>query len=97
MKIWSIITFFVVLNFTALPSIAAVLGWDSIQTNVMVNEEETHSQVLVVYEKTHPKTMNVHEFIKFFETDTHQKSFVNYNENMSLAPEISIISPPPEA
>ena len=97
MKFWSIITFLVFLNFTALPGVCSVFGWDFPQTNIVVNEEESHAHTFVLYEKTLPKTMNVHEFIKFFETNTHQQSFVKHNENLSLAPEISIVSPPPEA
>lgn len=97
MKFWSVITFIIFLNFTALPGVSAVFGWDFSQTNVIVNEEETHSQTVIVYEKTVPKTMNVHEFIKFFLTDTNQKSNLVYNDGVSLSPDLSIVSPPPEA
>ncbi len=43
MKFWSIIVLTFFLNFTALPGIAAVAGWDIVRTNIIVNEEEPHS------------------------------------------------------
>lgn len=97
MKFWSILTLMVFLNFTVLPGVSAVFGWDCSQTNMIVNEEETHTQTITIYEKTLPKTMNVHEFIKFFQTDSHQRSSLAYNDGLSLSPDISIVSPPPEA
>ena len=97
MKFWSIITLFVFLNFTALPGISSVFDWDLPQSNMIVNEEETLTQTLVVYEKTIPKTMNVHEFIKFFLTDNHKRSILTYNDGLSLSPDLSIDSPPPKA
>jgi hypothetical protein len=97
MKFWSIITLFVFINFTVLPGISSVFDWDLPQSNMIVNEEETHTQTLVVYEKTIPKTMNVHEFIKFFLTDNDKRSILPYNDGPSLSPDLSIDSPPPKA
>lgn len=97
MKFWTVITLMVFLNFTALPGISSIFGWDLSQTNIIVNEEETHTQTITIYEKTLPKTLNVHEFIKFFATDSHPQSNSTYNEGLSLSPDISIVSPPPEA
>lgn len=99
MKFWSIITLLFVLNFTALPSIAAIVGWKIPTTNVIVNEEETHSHYssFTVYEKTLPKTLNVHDFLKFFEPDLERKSFVLTDDSFHLSPFLTIFSPPPEA
>lgn len=97
MKIWSIITLFVFLNFTALPGIAAIIGWDLPQTNVMINEEENHSSSFVVYEKTIPRTLNVHDFLKFCESEFHEKPYVGINESTHCSPYLTIFSPPPEA
>jgi hypothetical protein len=43
MKYWSIITLTIFLNFTALPGLAAMFGWELPRTNVVISEEETHS------------------------------------------------------
>lgn len=85
-------------NFTALPCIAEVFNFDIPQTNMIVSEEENHSSTsLIVYEKTIPKTLNVHDFIKFFESNSYRKAFVLQDENIHLSPYLSIFSPPPEA
>lgn len=99
MKFWSIITLMVFLNFTALPSIAAVFNWDLLQTNVIVNEEEPHSSPssFVVYEKTLPKPLNVFDYLRFFEPDVKGKSFVLIDDDFHLSPLLTIFSPPPEA
>lgn len=96
MKLRSIIILLVFLNFTALPGIAAVLGWDLPQTNVVINEEENHSHGIVLYEKTLPRTLDVHDFIKFFEEDLHKKNFTDWSDNTTCHPYLSILSPPPE-
>uniref|UniRef100_A0AAU6WRL5 Uncharacterized protein n=1 Tax=Chryseobacterium endophyticum TaxID=1854762 RepID=A0AAU6WRL5_9FLAO len=56
MKLWSIITLVFFLNFTALPGMAAVFGWDLTRTNVVISEEEPHSHPssFIVYEKHFP-------------------------------------------
>lgn len=98
MKFWSIFTLICILNFTALPSIAAVAGWKIPRTNVIVNEEETHSHYasFTVYEKTLPKTLNVHDFLKFFELDSQHENFAHINDSSHRSPLLSIFSPPPE-
>lgn len=96
MKFWSILTLFVFINFTALPTVAALLDWDLQQTTFMANEEENHSSNLSITEKTLPETLDVHKFIKFFQSDISQKDFVTTNESLFIPPHISIISPPPE-
>ncbi|WP_312389456.1 hypothetical protein [Chryseobacterium sp.] len=99
MKFWSIITLLFVLNFTALPSIAAVFGWKIIRTNIIVNEEEPHSHAtsFVVYEKTLPKTLSVFDYVKFTEPDLTHRSFILIDDDFHLSPLLSIFSPPPEA
>ncbi len=97
MKFLSIITLFLFINFTALPGVAELIGWDLGKTNVIMSEEETHSTVFQIHEKTIPKTLNVHDFIKFFETDTHNREFIANNDKDFISPHFSIISPPPEA
>ena len=99
MKYLSIITLTIFLNFTALPGIAAMFGWDLPRTNVVVSEEEhSHSNnTIVIYEKTIPKTMDIHDFLKFYEADTHKKITVNWESKLYFPPSLSIFSPPPEA
>ncbi|CAD7804135.1 hypothetical protein CHRY9390_01180 [Chryseobacterium aquaeductus] len=100
MKFWSVITLMIVLNFTALPSIAAMADWDIMRTNVIVNEEETHSHyssLFSVYEKTLPKTLDVYDYLKFFEPDIEGRSFTMVDDSFHLSPFLSIFSPPPEA
>ena len=99
MKFWSIITLLIFLNFTALPGMAAVFGWDLQRTNVIINEEEPHSHPtsLIVYEKTLPKTLDVFDYLKFFEPDLQGKSFVLIDDSFHLSPFLTIFSPPPEA
>lgn len=99
MKLWSIVTLLFFLNFTALPSIAAVLGWDLTQTNIVINEEEPHSHPtsFTVYEKTLPKPLNVYDYLKFFEPSLEDHSFVLIDDSFHLSPLLTIFSPPPEA
>ena len=97
MKYWSLFILLIFLNFTALPSIAAMIGWELPQTNMVINEEENHcSSCYVIYEKALPEPLNVHDFLKFFETDHHKKAFFDESESLSLNPFIPIYSPPPE-
>ena len=97
MKYWSIIILTIFLNFTALPGIAALCGWEIPRTNVVVNEEETHANSLVLYEKTIPKTLNIHDFLKFYESVPQKNTAVNRKSNIYFSPFLSIFSPPPEA
>lgn len=98
MKYWSIITLTLFLNFTALPGLAAVFGWDLPRTNVTVSEEETHSNhPIVIYEKALPKTLNIHDFLKFYETSTIKKIVTPKVSDLYFSPFLSTFSPPPEA
>ena len=81
----------------ALPSIAAVFGFDLPQTNVILSEEENHSSSVTVFEKTIPRTLNVHDFIKFFETHPQKEAFAAFDDSFRMKPYLSIFSPPPEA
>ncbi len=95
MKFWSIITLTVFLNFMALPSIAVAFNWDLPATNVVISEEETQHAPLVINEKTIPKTLNLHDFLKFFETNSLGEAFVHADESVHLSPFLTIFSPPP--
>jgi len=97
MKLWSIITLTVFLNFMALPSIATLFDWDLPTTNVVISEEETQHSPLVINEKTIPKTLCVHDFIKFLDSDPLSASFVLTDDSIHLTPFLTIFSPPPEA
>ena len=96
MKLWSIIALTVFLNFMALPSIATLFDWDLPTTNVVISEEETQHSPLVINEKTIPKTLNVHDFLKFFERDFSANSFICADDSVHLSPFLTIFSPPPE-
>lgn len=99
MKFWSIIVLTFFLNFTALPSIAAIAGWNIQRTNIIINEEEPHSHAssLIVYEKTLPKPLDVFDYLKFSEPDLQGMSFVLVDDSFQLGPLLTIFSPPPEA
>lgn len=97
MKIWSIITLTVFLNFMALPSIAVAFGWDLPAANVIISEEETQHSPAQISEKTIPDTLNVHDFLKFFERDSSGPSFLCADDSVHLSPFLTIFSPPPEA
>lgn len=99
MKFWSIITLMVFLNFTALPSLAAIVGWNLEQTTVIINEEEPHSHYssISLVEKTLPKPLNVYDYLKFFELTMDGQSFTLLDDSFHLSPLLSIFSPPPEA
>ena len=82
----------------ALPSIATLLDIEMPQTNMVVSEEENHSSgSFVVFEKTIPRTLHVHDFIKFFETSHRKQAFLIADDSIHLTPYLSIFSPPPEA
>nr|WP_315030658.1 hypothetical protein [uncultured Chryseobacterium sp.] len=99
MKFWGIIVLMFFLNFTALPSIAAIAGWSIQRTNIIINEEEPHSHAssFIVYEKTLPKPLDVFDYLKFSEPDFQGMSFVLVDDSFHLAPLLTIFSPPPEA
>lgn len=99
MKYWSIITLMVFLNFTALPGVAAVFGWELPRTNVIISEEENSqsNNTIVIYEKAIPKTMNIHDFLKFQEVDPNAKNTANWQSTLYYPPTLGTFSPPPEA
>ncbi|WP_379967790.1 hypothetical protein [Epilithonimonas sp. UC225_85] len=97
MKFWSIITLTIFLNFTALPGIAAMFGWELPRTNVIVNEEEQHSSAFFTFEKTIPKTLDIYDYLKFCESVPEKKTTPNWEANIYFSPYLTIFSPPPEA
>ncbi len=99
MKFWSIIVLTLFLNFTALPSIAVLLGWDIQTTNTIVNEEEPHSNStsFVIYEKTIPKILDVFDYLKFTESAIIAKNFILEDDSFHQSPLLTTFSPPPEA
>ena len=98
MKFWTIITLMFFINFLALPSIAKLAGWDIAQTNVIISEEENHSpSSFTIYEKALPKVLNVHDFLKFFESNLQGQQFKLTNDDFHSGPLLTIFSPPPEA
>ncbi|SFI24773.1 hypothetical protein [Halpernia frigidisoli] len=99
MKFWSILTLVIFFNFTALPSIAALAGWKLPSANITVNEEESHSNYspFSVNEKALPKTLDVFDYLKFFEADQEGVAFFPTDDSLHLAPFLLIFSPPPNA
>lgn len=96
MKFWSIITLLIFMNSVAFPGIARLMDIDVPTSSINITEEETHSSNFQLSEKALPETLDVHKFLKFFEAAVHKKQFLADNESHFIAPEISIISPPPE-
>lgn len=96
MKFLSILVLTIFLNFMALPSIATVFGWELPQTNVVLNEEETHSKTISVFEKAIPSTFDVNDFLTFCENDFQYHIFNIQDEAIHISPYISVFSPPPE-
>jgi hypothetical protein len=96
MKFYSILTLFVFINFTALPSIAVLFGFELPSTNVIIQEEENHSSSFTMFEKSIPKTLDINDFLKFVETKTSNTISISNSSNL-LDPHLTIFSPPPEA
>lgn len=97
-KIYSVIIILVFVNFMALPSLAYIFDFEIHATsNVMIVEEENHSSSISLVEKTVPKVLSVHDFLKFFAMDSNAKPSFSYNPSHWLSPELTIFSPPPEA
>ncbi len=82
----------------ALPSLAVIFGWEIQTSNIVISEEETHtsSLSLVLNEKQVPKTLDVHDYIKFLDVDFTKEVFNIEDTSVLLDPQISIFSPPPE-
>ncbi len=97
MKYWSIITLTIFINFTALPGIAAIFGWELPRTNVIINEEENHANSFVLYEKSIPKTLDINDFLKFFESIPQKAATPMWKIHIYFPPCLNIFSPPPEA
>ncbi|AYO58944.1 hypothetical protein CO230_10890 [Chryseobacterium sp. 6424] len=81
----------------AAPTVALAFGVELPQTNMMISEEETHNSPITFSEKTLPATLNVHDFLKFFQSSGNQKAFLSADEHLAASPYSSVISPPPEA
>lgn len=95
MKFWSIfiLTFFI--NFTVMPSVIAVFDLDIHQNNIVLAEEEVHTNSIEITEKVLSKPLNINDFIKVVDEQNQRKDFV-YMQKRFISPHISIISPPPE-
>lgn len=89
-----VLTIFV--NFTALPGIAAVFGFEIPQTNVTISEEENHGSPLVIYEKSLPPVLNVLNYLNFLELAQEDHVAALFKEADHTDPLISIFAPPPE-
>lgn len=97
MKIWSTLILVIFLNFNFYPGIAQFFGQEIVLTNVVLTEEETHSNTIIVYEKTIPDALRLSDYITKFFIDFNLKgSFLSHTESIHLSPYISIFSPPPE-
>lgn len=96
-QFWNILVLAIFVNFLAAPTIALVFDVDLPQTNIVLTEEESHSFSVAVSEKTLPETLNVHDFLKFFETDSRKKAIFDGDDHFIKSPFHSVISPPPEA
>ena len=96
-KFGAIMVLMIFLNFTALPGIAAVFGFEIPQTNVTVSEEEHGGTAIVIYEKAIPKTLNIHDFLKFILNEIERIQYAHLDDGGTLSPYFSIPSPPPEA
>lgn len=93
----NILVVLIFVNFLALPSIAKVFDIHITTTNIIFSEEEnTVSQGFVYSEKNIPKTLYIHDYIKFFEPIKNPKKFTQNNEDTHVSPHLSIFSPPPE-
>lgn len=97
MKGWSILTLLIFLNFTALPSIAGFFGFDVPATSIIIQEEENHTCSVIIFEKNIPDTLNVHDFIKFFEIDINKNGQFASEDSIYFDPHLTIFSPPPKA
>lgn len=97
-QFWNILVLLIFVNFTALPGIAVLAGFEIPQTNVVITEEDNHSsQTFVVYEKAIPRVLDVHDFIKFTDPPVDLAIYLFLNEALTVSPYFSINSPPPEA
>ena len=96
MKLASLLSLFVFLNFMALPSIATICGWDLPTTNVVLSEEETSHAPLVINEKSLPKILNILDFLKFSNFVEDRTAISQTDDSIRLSIFLSIFSPPPD-
>lgn len=96
MKYLSIFILAIFINFTALPSLAAVFDWDLPTLNTNINEEEVKNNFANFNEKLPPKPYHFKDFFNVIELNTNNSSFVLLDDSIHLSPYISIFSPPPE-
>ena len=80
----------------ALPSIASLCKWDLPTTNVVLSEEETSHAPLVINEKSLPKVLNVHDFLKFSDFNKDLTSYSLTDNSINLSIFLTIFSPPPQ-
>ena len=96
MKLGSLLSLLVFLNFMALPTIATLCNWDLPIANVMLSEEETSHAPLVINEKSLPKILNVHDFLKFSTFKENRTSHSLADNSINLSIFLTIFSPPPD-
>lgn len=94
-KYLNIVVVIIFVNFMALPSIATLCDFEIPTTNVVLSEEENHGSVNLV-EKNVPRTLNIHDFIKFFHSQN-QERYLQISDDLGKNPHLQIFSPPPEA
>lgn len=94
MKYISIIVLAIFINFSALPSIAGIFDWDISTATVTIAEEEVQTGTSF-NEKVTPNPLNIHDFLKFFESDLGNEKFNFVDVTGHISPYIPIFSPPP--
>lgn len=97
MKYLSIFILAIFINFTALPSLAAIFDWDLPTLTNNINEEEVKNNFANFNEKLPPKPYNLKDILKELDFNQTQFSFIIKDDSIHLSPYISIFSPPPEA
>lgn len=95
MKYLSILVLAIFMNFTALPGVAAVFGWDLPTSNMTIAEEEVKTSSSSFNEKVTPNPLSIHDFLKFFESKFENQSFTLIDDGTQISPYIPIFSPPP--
>lgn len=96
MKFWSSIVLLIFLNFTALPSIAAIFDWEIPTTNIVYEEEEENIN-LDVLEKILPVKFNTDKLLTLSTDNKEVGVYFTYKEAIHLSPYLTLFSPPPEA
>ena len=96
MKLGSLISLLIFLNFTALPTIATIFSWELNTKNIAISEEETLHSPLVINEKSLPKILNIHDFLKFSNFKEEKISHSLTDNSIHLSIFLTIFSPPPD-